>query len=310
MLAQIENAPPRINRCNMRPDAALRNLVLVASEPFTGLDRAGTPRVGLTDPNRAKTAIAGPNGLRCTRIAAGTLSSSAAWCRRRGREIQVGPRCGDPICAAQGRTADLPETMSEILQLLCSEETSWDDREAIAGAIATLRNSDALIVGPLSPDDANSPGLLPHMADLARGAYRALRPPRELIVHPAFAQVARRFQFIQMSHQEARALGAGASDIGILARRLRGLQGDPGEFAITAFTSHGLLWADNVWREIEPIECDAQSESIAAAVFCTAWVVARRFRGADATQALAFARGAAAVAVSPGRRRRTRLPLE
>jgi hypothetical protein len=34
--------------------------------------------------------------------------------------------------------------------------------------------------------------------------------------HPAFAQVARRFQFIQITHQEALALGAGATDLNIL----------------------------------------------------------------------------------------------
>ncbi len=310
MLAQIENAPPRHDRCNMqRPHAASRNLVLVASEQSEGLGRGGGGG-GLTGPSQPRPAVSGPNGLRCTRIAANTLSRSAAWCRRRGRQVQVSPRFVDPIGAAPGRTADLPENTSGILQLLGSEELSCDNREAIAGAIAALRTADAVIVGPLSPDDANSPGLLPHLADLAAGAYRALRPPRELIVHPAFAQVARRFQFIQMSHHEARALGAGASDIGILARRLRQLQGDSGEFAITAFTGHGLLWADGGWWEIEPIECEAESESVAAAVFCLAWVVARQFRKAGAPQVLASARAAAAAAVSPGRQKPARSPSE
>ena len=134
------------------------------------------------------------------------------------------------------------------------------------------------------------PGLLPHLADLAGEAYRALRPPRELIVHPGFAQVARRFQYIQMSRHEARALGAGASDIGILAQRLRRLQGDPGEFAITAFGSRGLLWADDAWWEIDPIGDGDVDESVAGAVFCMAWVVARRFRRRCVRQALAYAR--------------------
>ena len=48
-----------------------------------------------------------------------------------------------------------------------------------------------MIVGPLSADDANIPGLLAHLADLASRAYRASRPPRELLVHPGFAQVVR-----------------------------------------------------------------------------------------------------------------------
>ena len=171
MLAQIENAPPRHDRCNMqRPHAAVRNLVLVASEQSEGLGRGGAGRGGVTEPSKTRSTIAGPNGLRCTRIAANTLSRSAAWCRRRGRQIQVSPRFVDPIGAAPGRTADLPENTSGILQLLGSEELSCDNREAIAGAIATLRTADAVIVGPLSPDDANSPGLLPHLADLAAGA--------------------------------------------------------------------------------------------------------------------------------------------
>ena len=112
-----------------------------------------------------------------------------------------------------------------------------------------------------------------------------------------------------MSRHEARA-GRGASDIGILARRLRQLQGDSGEFAITDFTGHGLLWADDAWWEIDPIECEEGNESVAEAVFCMAWVVARRFRKAGASQALAFARAAAAAAVSPGRQKPARLPSE
>ena len=174
-----------------------------------------------------------------------------------------------------------------------------------------MRAADAVVAGPLSPDDANSPGLLPHLADLASRAYRALRPPRELIVHPAFAQVARRFQYIQMSRQEARALGAGASDIGILAQRLRQLQGDPGEFAITAFSSRGLLWADETWWEIDPIgdgDVDRSRWPSPSSAWRGSW------RGGSAVrvrpEALAFARAAAARAVNPARQNRTRLPSE
>lgn len=104
-----------------------------------------------------------------------------------------------------------------------------------------------------------------------------------------------------MSHHQARAPGAGASDIGILAQRLRRLQGDPGEFAITAFSSHGLLWADDAWWEIAPIGEGNVNASVVEPVFCMAWVVARRFRGARAAQALAYARVVAAAAVNPVR---------
>jgi hypothetical protein len=200
--------------------------------------------------------------------------------------------------------------MSGILQLLGREEGSIADREAIAEAIAALRTADVVIAGPLSPDDANSPGLLPHLANLSSGAYRALRPPSELLLHPAFAQVARRFQYIQTSHREARALGAGTSDIRTLAQRLRQLQGDPGEFAITDFTRAGLLWADDAWWEIEPIGCEGAKESIAESVFCTAWVVARWFRDASVPDALAFARAAAARSISADRQSRIPLPSD
>jgi hypothetical protein len=294
MMAQLEVTPPRHDRRDMPGGSvASQNLVLVASEPPPGCNGAG--------PSRSQPSVVGPKGLHSTRIAAHTLAGSAAWCRQRARQIRVSPRSEDPIGAATGRLSDLPEDQPGILGLLEQEEGPRDNREAIAGAIVALRAADAVIAGPLSPDDANAPGLLPHLVDLSGRAYRALRPPRELIVHPAFAQVARRFHYIQMGRQEARALGAGAVDLGILAQRLRRLQGDPGEFAITAFGSHGLLWADDAWWEIEPIEGGERNESVAEAVFCMAWVVARRFRRAGAPQALAYARAAAATIVNQSR---------
>jgi hypothetical protein len=302
MMAQLEITPPRHDRrSTQQGHTALRNLVLVASEPSRGYGDGVPGRGGCTAPSRARPTQAGPNGLNCTRVAANTVSGSAAWCRRRGRQIQVSPRFVDPIGAAPGRTADLPENLSGILHLLDREEGSCDNREAIAAAVVALRTAGAVIAGPLSPDDANAPGLLPHLADLAGGAYRALRPHRELIVHPGFAQVARRFQYIQMNHHQARALGAGASDIGILAQRLRRLQGDPGEFAITAFSSRGLLRADDAWWEIAPIGDGNVNLSMAKPVFCMAWVVARRFRRAGAAEALAYARAVATAAVNPVR---------
>ena len=183
--------------------------------------------------------------------------------------------------------------------MLNLEQGPRPHHEAIAATVVALRAADAVVVGPLAPDDANSPGLLPHLADLASNAYRALRPPRELVVHPAFAQVARRFQYIQMSRQEARALCAGAGDIGILAQRLRQLQGDPGEFAITDFGRCGLLWADETWWEIDPIGVATVMRPWreASSVWRGSWPGG--FRGAGAAQALAYARAVAAAAVRP-----------
>jgi hypothetical protein len=297
----LEINPPRHDRHDsQRKQAVSRNLVLVASEPSRGPDSAGPGRIGAGG-SRPQPTVSGPNGLQCTRVAAHTVGGSAAWCRRRAGHTRVSPRSEDPIGAEAGRLSGLPEDLAGIRNLMDHEAIGWDNRDAIAEAIVALRAADAVIVGPLSPDDANAPGLLPHLVDLAGHAYRALRPPRELIVHLAFAQVARRFPFIQMSRHEARALGAGASDLGILAQRLRRLQGDPGEFAITAFGSRGLLWADDAWWEIEPI--GNVDESVAEAVFCVAWVVARRFRRAGAAQALAYAHAMTAAAVNAAQTR-------
>src|SRR5262249_38187988 len=144
-------------------------------------------------------------------------------------------------------------------------------------------------------------GLLPHLADLISRAYRALRPPSELIAHPGFGQIARRFHFIQMSHQDARWLAAGAIDIGVLAQSLRRIRGDQGEFAITAFCGQGVLWAENRFWEIEPIG-NRVDEAQAGAAFCAAWVVARRFLGESAAKALAYARSTAMRTVSESRK--------
>ncbi len=280
----LEINPPRHDRraAQGRP-ASSRNLVLVASH------RSQSP-----------SRLAGPNGLHCTRVPAHVVAGSAAWCRRLSRRNGVSPRFAEPIGPAPGRPSDLPTELPELLDLMDRTDGPVDNQEAIARAIVALRSAEVVIAGPLSPDDANTPGLLPHLADLTGHAYRALRPPRELIVHPAFGQVARRFQFIQMGEPEARALGAGALDLGILAQRLRRLQGDPGEFAITAFGRHGLLWADGAWWDIDPM--GPVNDSVAGAVFTMAWVVARRFRRAGAAQALAYARAVTIAAVRPGAR--------
>ena len=187
--------------------------------------------------------------------------------------------------------------------MLKSDAIADSDSEAICAAITVLRSADAVIAGPLSADDANSAGLLPHLADLVRCAYRALHAPRELVADPRFAQVARRFQFIQMDHQVARHLGSGAVDLGILGERLRQVRGDDGEFAITAFGSQRAALVGGARWEIDPIGNDKVNQVRAGAQFCTAWVVARRFLDASAPQALAYARSAAARAVSGSTRK-------
>jgi hypothetical protein len=299
MTARREIIPPRHDGRKMQGERAdSPRLVAVVSDPPQGRAVGGQTRPVRADPAHAQPPGFVTDGVRCIRIAAHAVGDSAAWCRRRSRKIGARALLLEQIGAAPGCAWDLPEDLPKILELLEQDDGPWADHEDTAAAIVALRVADAVIAGPLSPDDAGTPGLLPHLADLAGQAYRALRPPRSLIAHPGFAQVAQRFQYIQMSHQEARALGAGATDIAILALRLRYLQGDPGEFAITAFGKRGLVWADDAWWEIEPIGDEDVDEVVAGAAFCVAWVVARRFRGAAASEALVYARAAAARAVS------------
>jgi hypothetical protein len=228
-----------------------------------------------------------------TRIAAHLVGTTSAICRRQAQRIGRCPRIVESVVASSGRASDLPEDVSGIRRLLLQSEAFGTSPETIARMVASIRAADAVVAGPLSPDDENTPGLLPHLADLASQAYRALRPPRSAITHPGFGQVACRFHYIQMSRGEARNLGAGAGDIGILAHRRRQLQGGAGEFAITSFAGRGLLWAEGTWFEIEPIGDGNLDESVAEAAFSTAWVFARCLRGATAAQALAWARAAA-----------------
>ena len=307
MMAQLPITPPRNDRSVPTDGQAdSLNLVAVVSEsPHEAIGRlASTVSVrlrGFANDSRR---------VRYTRVAAHTVGGSAAWLLRRTGKTGLCAMTAGLFGMAPEELSDLPRDVPAIMNLLLREESSGLVHRAVATAIAALRTADAVIAGQLSADDANVPGLVPHLADLACRAYRALRPPREPIVHPGFAQVARRFQFIQMCHRDARSLGAGAIDIGILAHRLRQLQGDGGEFAITAFNGHGLLWADNRSWEIDPLSGKDVDEERAGATFRAAWVVARRFLDAPASRALAYAHSAAAATVNPVLKNRTRLPLE
>jgi sugar/nucleoside kinase (ribokinase family) len=197
----------------------------------------------------------------------------------------------------------LPANPSGIRKLLLEEEAQGASSEILARMAAAIRSADIVIAGSLTDEDRAIRGLLPHLADLSSNAYRVLRPPAPLIGHAGFAQLAKKFQYVQMSHEEARRLAAGTSDLGILTQVLRKRLGEGGEFAITRFGGRGVLWADNKEWEIEPIaEDDADKPSVADA-FCTAWVAARRFSNVGVPQALAAARKAAAKALAAGRPR-------
>lgn len=302
MIAELEVTPRQHDhRSEPIESSQLLNLAAVSSEPMHSRPDGGSDQPAPAVSFPLKESGMHSRRVSYSRIAAHTVSGSAAWLKRRSGKASVRAVTAGPIGTAPSGLSKLPGDTPAIVDLLKRDGSSSLDHQAVAAAIVVLRGADAVIVGPLSADDANAPGMLAHLADLASRAYRALRPPRELLVHPGFAQVARRFQFIQMSRHEARALAAGAIDIGILAQRLRQLQGEQGEFAITAFSGQGLLWADGQWCEIDPISSGDVDEKRAGAAFCAAWVVARRFLKASVPNAREYARSAAAAAMNRAR---------
>jgi hypothetical protein len=161
-------------------------------------------------------------------------------------------------------------------------------RKRIIRAVTALRNADVVIARPSMADGSNvgASTLFAHVADLAGQAFRALQPPRWLVAHPGFAQVARRFDYVQLSEEQARLLGAGSIDVGTLAERLRQAQGRRGECAVIADTREGCLWADGRWWTIPPLGAQPTGNASASDDFCTAWVVARRFWAAKPAAAV------------------------
>ena len=292
MMAQLETTSSRHDRCTQeKKPGELLNLVAIASETHQSGKADGKRQPASALSFKVRAFGSEPRRVKYQRIAAHSVGGAAAWLIKRNGGVSVRERLAGAMVVAPRGIADLPETSSAILRLLRHDAVGMD-HQSIASAIIAVRSADAVIVGPLSPDDSQAPGLLPHLAELASGAYRALRPPAELIAHPGFGQLARRFHFIQMSHHDVRWLAAGAIDVGVLAQSLCRLQGGQGEFAITSFHGSGVLWAESRWWEIEPIDGEID-ESRAGAAFCSAWVVARRFLRATAAQALVYARSAA-----------------
>ncbi len=277
------------------------SLVCVSSQPRLTRVGAGSQPGGSIDLIREGSLRVGSTAVRYTRIAAHLVGISAAVCRREARRLRGAGRTAESIVNTTGRAEDLPPNPSGIRNLLLEEEAQGASAEILARMAAAIRGADVVIAGPLTDEDHGIRGLLPHLADLASNAYRVLRPPAPLIGHVGFAQIARKFQYIQMGHREARRLAAGASDIGVLAQVLRKRCGEGGEFAITRFGGHGVLWADNAQWEIEPIAEDEVEEASVADAFCTAWVAARRFGGSDVPQAIAGARKVAAKALAAAR---------
>ncbi len=198
MTAQLEITRSRQERGNPCPKAMNSfGLVSVTSEPPRVSTAPGAAQNGSAPQIQRGSLRAGYCRVQYTRIAAHLVGTSSAICRRQAHRLARCPRIVESVVATSSRASDLPEDVSGIRKLLMQDEAFGTSPETIARMVAAIRAADAVIAGPLAPDDENTPGLLPHLADLASQAYRALRPPRSVITHPGFGQVARRFHYIQ-----------------------------------------------------------------------------------------------------------------
>ena len=96
-----------------------------------------------------------------------------------------------------------------------------------------LREADAVIAGPLATEDANAPGLLPHLADLASRPTAPSVRPVELVSSSRLRADRPPLPFHPDDSSRGPRLGCRGRRYQYPGQRLRRLQGDPGEFAIT-----------------------------------------------------------------------------
>ena len=172
-------APPRHDPrspSSTRKDSM--NLVAVASEWNHANMHQPEPAVSFR--------LQGLGGNSCrvcySRVAAGAVAGSAAWMlQRMGKGVSRHRQAG-AILLSPGNVSELPRGTSEMIELLRQEEGMRSDHTSIAAAIVRLRAADAVLAGPFSTEDAGAPGLIPHLADLARRAYRACGRARSLLL--------------------------------------------------------------------------------------------------------------------------------
>jgi hypothetical protein len=235
---------------------------------------------------------------RCTWVAPAALVASAEWCRLRARAAGARSFIQPQIGAGPDLTAIPINDPPAMWGLLNEAGYTPKARKQIIDAITTLCKADAVIVRPSDGGGADTGeySAFAHVADLARDAYRALQPPRWLVAHPGFAQVARQFDYVQLGRGQARLLGAGSIDIGVLAERLRQAQGKLGECAVIDDAREGCLWAEARWWTIPALNPESVSNRAPGDLFCTGWTLARRFYGLKAAQALCFAHNFATAA--------------
>jgi sugar/nucleoside kinase (ribokinase family) len=166
---------------------------------------------------------------------------------------------------------------------------------------ALLGRARALVVGPLpiesDRDGAGTLNLLKRLPGLAPRAHCALEPHLSLIRDPCFPEVASLYRYVQMNADESHNLPVAGSLPDRIAY-LRDVLGDEIDIAITNAGHRGLTWSDGREWPITPIAVSVVSDVGAGDAFCTAWVIARAFFGAEAAAALDYALRAVAASIS------------
>jgi sugar/nucleoside kinase (ribokinase family) len=255
------------------------------------------PRVGGVGANGAPVVAA--NSIQAHLL--GVQSSALAeLCRRLAEKAGLVPHLTERDDDDAAITVSYPSENGGSRKLLVQRCRPMTPPE-VAPFRSILDHARALVVGPIPIEGgqagAETVGLLTALPDLAPHAYCAIQPHPRLIGDPRFAQVIRRYHYVQMNGTEANELPV----TGSLRERIahcRDLVGEDIDFAFTNGARRGWTSADGQYFPIDPITVAVASDIGAGDVFCTAWVIARAFFGADAGAALDYALRAAATVIA------------
>jgi hypothetical protein len=172
------------------------------------------------------------------------------------------------------------------------ERTMIHDRDLTGQIGRVMRSVSALIVRPMTFHDSTK-ALLLQVAGLAR--YKAIVSHPSLRRYPeGFAVVAACCNYCQLDSADAQFFDTTTREHEKLASRARHLLGGDTEFCVINSGGPGLAWVERGWVKIDCPAVQKPDARCAESIFCAAYVVARRFRGAKAKYAVRYAANATA----------------
>ena len=118
------------------------------------------------------------------------MGGSAAWLLQRTGKNSVQNRLAGAIVIAPSGLPELPQNLSGILGQLYREEHTGLDHKAVAATIVAIRTADAVIAGPFSAEDANTPGMIAHWRTSPVGRIARCVRPGNLLCTRAFPRSA------------------------------------------------------------------------------------------------------------------------